>query len=267
MAAGGMAGSLKGPPLLLFGDATMCRSVTPLLAGLLLLAACSRRPPGGTTADSLAVAGLVRDRLAAALRGDTAAWHRHISDQALWTGPGLTPVLTPVVLPIIAANATLEPGAQELQDLAVHLHGDLAQATYLQLVRGPTGELRDGKRFRKTDTYQRQQDGWILVGAAEIAIPYRKSVTLPAAGAARLFGRYALPGVDTLTLAATTAGFRLVGLDGSSTNLLAADDTTLFEEGDPGDWVLRLAPHGPASALVYRMQGAADLVLPRVPGR
>lgn len=245
----------------------MRRSLSPLLAGLLLLAACGRRPAGGSTADSLAVATLVRERLAAALAGDTARWHRHVSDRALWTGPGLTPVLTPVVLPIIAANATLKPGAQELQDLAVHLHGDVAQATYLQLVRGPSGDLRDGKRFRKTDTYQRQARDWMLVGATEIAIPYRKSVTLPAAGAARLFGRYALPGVDTLTLAATTAGFRLVGLDGSTTDLLAADDTTLFEEGDPGDWVLRLPPSGPASALLYRMQGAADVVLPRVPGR
>ena len=244
----------------------MRRRATLVLAGPLLLAACGRAPATTRAADSAAVAALVHARLEAALAGDTATWHRQVSDSALFTGPGLTPVRTPVVLPIIAANATLKPGAQELRDLTVYLHGDVAQATYLQLVAGPSGAFPDGKRFRKTDTYQRHGDRWRMVGAAELAIPYRKTVALPAASAARLFGRYALPGVDTLTLSATTAGFRLIGLDGSSTALLAADDTTLFEEGDPGEWVFRTAG-GPATALIYRMQGAADIVLPRVPGR
>lgn len=234
-------------------------------AGVVLVLACA---PGGarsTAADSAAVVALVHERLEAATAGDTARWHRGVSDSALWTGPALRTVRTREVLPLIAANRQLQPGASDIRDLEVILTGDVAQATYLQLVAGPTGAPRSGKRFRKTDVYQRQGDRWILVGAAELALPYRPIQRLGPERAAAIAGSYLLPGVDSITLVPTDSGVQLHTLDGSVTQLLVANDSTLFEEGDPGEWILPAGRGAPAT-LIYRMAGAADVVLRRKAG-
>lgn len=231
-------------------------------AALLLLAACAAPPPASVTADSAAVAALVRERIAAAAAGDTARWHRQVSDSALWTGPALATVRTPVVLPIIAANRGLRPPPSELRELAVYVDGPVAQATYLQLVPGPDAAPRSGKRFRKTDVYRRDGAEWRLVGATEIAVPYRPTRPLGPGRAAAIAGRYVLPGVDTLVLTPTDSGVLLGATDGSLTPLLVADDTTLFEEGDAGAWIVPMSP-APAPRLIYRAPGAGDIVLTR----
>lgn len=238
----------------------------PRVRGLavVLCLACAPTAPAATAADSAAVAALVRERLEAATLGDTARWHRSVSDSALWTGPALATVRTPVVLPIIAANRVLRPAPSELRDLVVYLDGPVAQATYLQLVPGPDGPARSGKRFRKTDVYRRDGAGWRLVGASEIAIPYRASRRLGPGRAAAIAGRYVLPGIDTLVLTPTDTGVLLGATDGSVTPLLVADDTTLFEEGDAGAWIVPAGP-GPAARLLYRAPGAEEVVLTRAP--
>lgn len=233
---------------------------------LTLVCACEAGNHKAITADSAAVAARVHHRLEAALAGDTARWHQLVSDSALWVGPSLKPTSTKVVLPIIAANRLLKPGAQAIRDLEVHIYGPVALATYLQLVAGPDGAERTGKRFRKSDTFRWEKGGWLLIGATEIAIPYRESMRLDEQRAHAITGRYGLEGVDSIDIASTVTGFRLTSLDGSVVDLLAADDSTLFEEGDPGDWIVRTATKGVEPALIYRMQGAADVVLKRVQG-
>lgn len=236
----------------------------PILWIVLLAGACGPVPTRSGSADSAAVAALVRDRLEAATAGDTARWHRGVSDSALWTGPALRPVRTPEVLGIIASNRQLQPGRSDIRDLQVVLQDGVAQATYLQLVPGPTGSPRSGKRFRKTDVYARRGGNWILVGATEISLPYRATRPFGAGRAEAIAGSYLLPGVDSITLVPTDSGVQLKARDGSVTMLLVANDSTLFEEGDPGEWILPLGGRV-APALIYRMSGAADIRLPRTP--
>lgn len=218
--------------------------------------------------DSSAVAALVHERLRAAAAGDTARWHQLVSDSCVWTGPALRVATTREVLPSIVANRALPPIRQEVRDLVVHVSGDVAQATYVQYAMAPDSAPESGKRFRKTDVLQRQGGQWRVIGAAEVAVPFQHRVTLDAAQADRLAGRYVLPGIDTLVVAPVAHGaFTMRGRDGSVDTLWAASDSSLFVEGDPGTWLL---PHGargsraPAAVLVYRMAGAADVVLPRV---
>lgn len=232
-------------------------------------AGCTSTPPpraSSTSADSADVAALVHERLAAALAGDTARWHRSISDSCVWTGPALHVATTHEVIGSIAANRTIGLQAQQLRELVVHLTGDVAQATYVQLVQDAGQSPETGKRFRKSDTYVRRDGRWLLMGAAEIAVPFRPRRTLGTSEGAALLGRFALAGVDTLTIAAVDGGrFLMRGTDGTADTLLAESDSVLFVEGDPGSWVFPRDRRGAVPRILYRMAGARDIVLPRVP--
>lgn len=231
--------------------------------------ACARsaqRPATSPSADSAAVAALVHERLASALAGDTARWHRAVSDSCVWTGPALQVATTREVIGSIAANRAIAAERQQLQELVVHLAGDVAQATYVQLVQDAAQPPEQGKRFRKTDTYVRRDGRWLLIGASEIAVPFRPRRALIAAEGAALRGRFALPGVDTLTIEALGDGrLTMHGLDGTVDTLLAESDSVVFVEGDPGSWVFSRDARRLVYRLVYRMAGARDVVLPRVP--
>lgn len=74
-----------------------------------------------------------------------------------------------------------------------------------------------------------------------------------------------MPGAEVLEVTALPSGrqFTMRGPDGIADTLLAESDSTLYEEGDPGTWVFAGVARGPATALVYRMPGARDIVLPR----
>lgn len=230
----------------------------------LVLAACASPRARDVAADADAVRALVHERLAAALAGDTARWHAQVADDCLWTGPALKNETTAGVLASIAANRELKPAAQEIRDLDVRVSGDVAQATYVQLVQDHAQAAEQGKRFRKTDTYQRRGDRWLLIGATEVAVPWRTRLDPGRAVSAALAGRYAFGGADTLTVGLASPGrFTLAGQDGTTDTLLAENDSTLFVEGDPGSWVFR-REGGAVRALIYRANGGRDVVLPRV---
>ena len=239
-------------------------ALRPLFLILLALACAPREAPVDRAADSVAVATRVQERLAAALTGDTARWHRHVDDAAVWTGPALRNATTREVIGSIAANHVVTIPAQRIADLVVHLDrsGSVAQATYVQFTGDTSRSARTGKRFRKTDTYVRRGTEWWLVGGTEVAVPFRPAVVLDSTRSARLVGRYVLPGVDTSEVIALRDG-RVVmrWTDGTVDTLLAESDSTVFEEGDPGTWVFPRAGRG----LVYRMAGGSDVVLTRIP--
>lgn len=247
----------------------------PLTTLTLLLgalpSACTRTTPPSprtSTCDSTLVASLIHARLTAAQSGDTARWHRLVSDSALWTGNGLRVAHTREVLLSIVANRAIRLAAQQINDIHVFVSGDVAQATYVQQVQDAGQSAQAGKRFRKHDIFVRRGNTWLLIGAAEVAVPFRARVVVDAAAAARLVGRYALADVDTLDVAIAPAGrFTMRGREGSVDTLIAESDSVLFEEGDTGSWVFAGTSTGAARALLYRAAGAADVTLPRVPSR
>lgn len=260
----------------LWGICASRRVPFPLVVALLLSAGCggSARPASdGRTvrADSLAVAGVVRERLAAALRGDTATWHRFVADDAVWTGPALALATTRDVLVSIAANRQLQSGEQSLDALTVFVKGDIAHASYVQVVESANGAAF--KRFRKTDTYQRSGNGWLLVAAAEIAIADRVHVSVSAAQVGALAGSYMLGETDTLVIAPVGRD-RLLLTGGGATpdTLLPENDSVFFQDGDRGSWVFERGRDGVIARLLYRASGQDDVVLRRVaagitPGR
>ena len=248
----------------------MTRRAADAVTLVALFGACSAAPNPSTTLarDSTVVASIVRERLSAGFAGDTARWHRLVSDDCLWTGPALRTATTREVLPAIVANRLIKPAAQDIRDLVVHLTGDVAQVTYVQLVQDAGQATEAGKRFRKTDTLVRRGGTWLLIGAAEVAVPFRARVALDSLRAERLSGRYAFGTIDTLTVAPAARGrFTLRGMDGTTDTLLAENDSTLFEEGDPGSWVFSTAGSREPRALVYQMIGAKDVMLRRVTPR
>lgn len=246
-----------------------------LIPGLLILLAamqlvCAQKNPGGVdrSADSTAVSALVRERLDAAHAGDTALWHSQVSDSCLFTGPSLANVLTGYVLSVIAANSAIAPLPQRITDLSVRFHDNVAIASYVQLVGDTLRPEREGKRFRKTDTYIRTDSTWSMIEAVEVAIPYRPFITLNDEQSERVCGKFVLPGVDTLTIERVGPGiFLQTSMIGAADTLRAEDDTTLYVEGDPGSWIFPREANGSAKRMIYRVTGAADIVLPRMPER
>lgn len=240
----------------------------PLFGALMLLGvSCgpTGAPTHSRTADSSAVAARIHERLAAAMAGDTAHWHRLVSDECVFTGPALQLETTQGVLGSIAANRALRPAAQQVQDMVVFVHGDVAQASYVQLVQDTGQAQTRGKRFRKTDVFVRRPTGWQLIGATEVDVPFRPLRALEPREAARLVGEYALEALDTLTVLAFSDGrLGLLGGDGVLDTLLAASDSTAYMDGDAGTWVFSAGRNGAVAALRYQRPGARDVVLPRV---
>ena len=244
----------------------MARHIYSLLASSFAIAgatsACTSREAPRADAAGV-IAALVQERLAAALAGDTAAWHAQVSDSCVFTGAELRVSTTKDVIGSIAANRVLQPKAQRIESLVVQFVGGVAQATYIQLVQDAGQAERAGRRFRKTDTYARLGNTWKLIGAAETPIPFRASVDISADRAATAPGRYALGNADTLTLASVKRDrFTLTGPDGVVDTLLVENDSTLYADGDAGSWILRGS--ATSAALAYRAAGAADIVLVRV---
>lgn len=145
------------------------------------------------------------------------------------------------------------------------MQGDVAQASYLQLVQDHGQPERDGTRFRKTDVLVRSRSQWVLIGATEVDVPFRRAVVLSAAQTRRLEGRYALAGYDTLAVGALSTGqLGLRGSDGATDTLSVADDSTAFVDGDPGKWRFAMDRAGRVRELRYQRAGARDVVLARV---
>ncbi len=242
-------------------------SIVILFATVLVIASCNSAPspPAPPVGDSPAVAILVMQRLDAARNGDTAAWHRQVSDSCIFTGPSLQTASTRAVLNAIAANKAIKVPPQRILNMTVYPLGQIVLVSYVQLVGDTSRPEREGKRFRKTDTYVRSGDSWRMISATEIAVPYRASIALPKALASQIAGDYVLPEVDTLTIRQINSrAFLQIGRDGTTDTLLVEDDSTFYVEGDPGSWVFRYGANSPASTMIYRMQGAPDIILTRI---
>lgn len=205
------------------------------------------------------VEALVRERIAAAQRGDKVAWRKHIADDAVWTGPGLENATTADAELAITANASLPKQASTIRDFEVHEFGDTAVASYVFESGGAS------KRFRKTDTYVRRDGSWTLVLSVEIFVPAQ-----------------AVAQVDPATYDAFAGSFQLdpahvvhVWRDGSKlmsqadgelkpTELLPSATDTFIVDGDLGEYVFARGPDGRVDRMLFRMSGSADIVMTRV---
>lgn len=236
-----------------------------VLTVAVLGAACAPDQGVARGADSSAVAALVSARLAAANAGDTAAWHRLVAEDALWTGPALPVATTTEVLAEIASNRLTRPVPQDVRQLTVHLYGSVAQVTYVILAHQPAEPPSSGKRFRKTDTYVRRGGTWVLIGGTELLLPFRPEVHPSPEQVATLFGRYLLGQTDTLTVRPGAGGHLVLDGSGAVDTLLAEDDSTYFVDGDAGSWIFGHVASGRVGVLVYRSQGQTDITLSRIP--
>ena len=87
------------------------------------------------------------------LRGDKAAWRRHVADDCVFIGNGLKVVTADEV-----EAAQVDVGVtREIQDFDVRSYGDVAVLTYLAVERVPQGGATKVVRLRKSDTYARLQ--------------------------------------------------------------------------------------------------------------
>ncbi|MFN8574954.1 MAG: nuclear transport factor 2 family protein [Gemmatimonadaceae bacterium] len=220
-------------------------------------------PRVNATTDGQEVERIVRERIAAARAGDVATWHRHISDSAQWIGPGLAVVTTKSAQDEISSNRSLPSAASTIHDMQVRVNGNWALATYYVIDSVTNAGPVLGKRFRKADTYLRENGSWVLHAAVEIAVPRRPIVQLTEAAFAGLIGTYAIDANVQLKVWVTDGKLHFgTGADDQQ-ELWAQDSTTFFTDGDPGDWIFE-SVGGRASALIFRMTGSPDIRLKRI---
>jgi len=209
------------------------------------------------------IESIVRERIAAASRGDRAAWRRNVADDAVWVGPGLANAGTAAAELAITANASLPKQAVEIRDFEVHEFGEAALATYV-LLGGTEGDTAT-KRFRKADTYVRREGRWQLVSAVEILVPTQAAAQADAGTYDALAGQYRLD--VTHVVRVWRDGDRLLSqADGEErpTELLPAARDIFFVDGDPGEYRFGRDASGTVDRLEFRMPGSADVVLVRV---
>lgn len=230
------------------------------------LGAASAAPEAKVAATPAAeIERIVRERLAAAARGDKDAWRRHIAADCVWTGPGLAVGSTADAAVEISANRTLAPRAAELRDFEVRVFGpDAAVATYVS-IQPPAEPGGAAKRYRKTDTYLRREGNWQLIAANEVFVPTRAAVATPPERLDAYGGRYRLD--DAHVVRVWREGGRLLSQqDGEAapTEFHPSGEDTFFTDGEPGEWVFGRKEGGAVDRLVFRMEGGTDVVLLKV---
>jgi hypothetical protein len=209
----------------------------------------------GTAAD---IEAIVRERIAAATRGDKLAWRKHIADDAVWTGPGLENATTAIAEAAITANASLPKQASTIRDFEIHEFGDAAVATYV-FESGPS------KRFRKTDTYVRRDGDWTLILSVEIFAPSQAVLEVDPATYDAFLGSYQLDPAHVVRV--WRDGTKLMSqADGEpkATELLPSATDTFIVDGDLGQYVFARDADGRVNRMLFRMAGSADIVLNRV---
>ena len=204
------------------------------------------------------IESIVRERIAAAARGDKAAWRKHIADDCVWTGPGLANATTADAEVAITANASLPGQAAEIRDFEVHEFGDTVLATYV-FTSGPA------KRFRKTDTYVQRDGDWQLISAVEVFAPTHAVAQVDPATYDAYAGRYRLD--STHIVRVWRDGSKLLSqADGEAraTELLPSARDTFFVDGDLGEYVFGRGHDGVVDRMLFRMSGSPDITLQRI---
>lgn len=232
----------------------MAKRVLTGLCGTFLLASAATAW-AGAAAD---VEAIVRERIAAAARGDKVAWRRHIADDAVWTGPGLENATTADAELAITANASLPKQASTIRDFEVHEFGDTAVATYVF-------ESVPSKRFRKTDTYVRRDGDWTLVLSVEIFAPAQAVAQVDPATFDAFLGSYQLDPAHVVHV--WRDGDKLMSQaegEPKATELLPSAADTFIVDGDLGEYVFARGEDGRVDRMLFRMSGSADIVLKRV---
>jgi ketosteroid isomerase-like protein len=221
---------------------------------------------GGTALASTGtdIESIVRDRIAAAARGDKSAWRKHIADDCVWTGPGHVNATTADAEIAITANASLPQQAAEIRDFEVHEFGDTVLASYVFT----TAAAADGgasKRFRKTDTYVRRDGDWRLISAVEIfALPQAVAEVDPSTFDAYA-GRHRLDATHIVRV--WRDGSKLLSqADGEAkaTELLPSARDSFFVDGDIGEYVFGRGHDGVVDRMLFRMDGSPDITLQRI---
>lgn len=211
------------------------------------------------------VEAIVRERLAAAGRGDRAAWKRHISADCVWTGPGLVVGTTADAEREIAANPSLPASTFEIQAFEAHPFGNVVVATYVVTYR-PVKGAEAVKRFRKIDTYLKEEGSWVLISASEVSVPGRVA-SKPDLGAYDSYaGRYQLD-VDNV-VKVWREGEKLLSQgtgEDKPTELLPAGGDEFFVDGEIGGYRFGRAEGGAVDRLIYHQEGSQDIVLRRIP--
>lgn len=226
------------------------------------------REPAATLKARAEVETIVRARLAAAARGDRAAWRRHISDGCVWTGPGLVVGTTADAEREIAANPSLPPTSSEIQGFETHLFDNVAIATYVVTYMPAAGAATaEVKRFRKTDTYLGGRRGWTLIAAQEIFVPGRAAAS-PADSRAfdAYVGSYQLDAENVVRV--WRVGDKLLSQgkgEETPTELLPAGGDEFFVDGEIGGYLFGRGADGKVERMIYRLAGSPDIVLRRLP--
>lgn len=226
-----------------------------VLAGVASMAAVAEGAPSSQTA---AIEAIVRERIAAAARGDKVAWRKYIADDAVWTGPGLENATTADAELAITANASLPKQASTIRDFEVHEFGDTAIASYVF-------EIGPSKRFRKTDTYVRRDGDWTLILSVEIFVPAQAVTNVDPATYDAFLGSYQLDPAHVVHV--WRDGTKLMSqADGEpkATELLPSATDTFVVDGDLGEYVFARDADGRVDRMLFRMSGSADIVLKRV---
>lgn len=209
---------------------------------------------------SAVVEQLIRDRLAAAGRGDKAAWRRHIAEDSVWVGPGLQ-------VGTLADAEAEQIGTKELleiRDFQAHAFGaDLVIGTYLYVAHGENDGAATLRRWRKSDTYRRIGGTWKMIQAVEIVIPSRAIAKIDRKVYDDYVGTYRLkPGVE---LRVWRDGDRLMmqATDQGAGETYPAGNDVFFDDGEPGDYTFIRDASGKVIAIIYRNEGT-ELRLERV---
>lgn len=236
--------------------------IVPVLLSLLTAPGVAAQVSGPASSGvEQALGRSIRQRLDAYARGEAAAWGRFVADDCLCGAATKEEILKEIA----ARTPNAKNWYGEISGLEVRVHGDVAVARYRVTEHIELSGQSLTVPQRRTETYARRGELWVLIAGAETVLPQDPPVAKvdPKIYDAYV-GRYEYaPGaVDTVTREGDRLMVQVTGQ--AKEELLPENETTFFSQGQ--DWRLIFVKDekGKVTAVRFRQNGQ-DLVGKRLP--
>lgn len=237
--------------------------IVPVLLSLFAASGVTAQVSGTASPEVEQILGrTLRERLDAYARGDATAWGRFVADDCLCGVATKAEILKEIA----ARTPNAKNWYGEISGLEVRLHGEVAVARYRVTEHIEISGQSMAVPQRRTETYARRGDLWVLIAGAETVLPQDPPV---AKVDPKIYDAYAgryqyAPGtVDTVTREGDRLMVQVTGQ--AKEELLPETETTFFSKGQ--DWRLIFVKdeQGRVTEVRFRQNGQ-DLVGKRLRG-
>jgi len=241
----------------------MSRQIPARRAAAVLAAAWLAASPAAATApadNDAALSALLKKQTeefsVAGQRGDAATLARYLDPDVVFTIE--TGEIVTRAEMIAGAQPVADPPRIETTNWNLHRQGDIATATFIDVVTRQFHGRTLVYRFQSTETWAKRADGWKMIASQTMVVPQDPpAVTLTTQELEQYVGTYQVDDTLVVKIVRTPQGLASIQNDGPPTALLAETRDVFFTPGVPtGRRIFQRGPGGEITGYISRRNGA-----------